>query len=45
MGSAGFIAGCLIGTSILYSIVMGIIATKTIPTERTDLSESKGVKQ
>lgn len=45
MGSAGFIAGCLIGVSIIYTVIMGFVASRTIPTERLDLENEKGVKR
>lgn len=44
MGSAGLIAGCLIGTSVVYTIIMGFIALKTVPTTKVELSDGKGEK-
>lgn len=39
MGSALFMAGCLIGTSVLYTIIMAIVTNKTVATEKLEIKK------
>lgn len=42
MGSAGFIAGCLMGTSVIFTVIMAIVSMKTIPTKKESSSGGGG---
>ena len=42
MGDVWLIAGCLVGSSIIYCIILTILAIKTEMTERPDLDKKEG---
>lgn len=44
MGDVPLIAGCLIGTGVIYCVILTILTVRTETTERPDLTKRGGKK-